>query len=197
MKNIVVVHGIGGIEKEPYFPHLKQTCETLGLNVFMPSLGSYRDQVTYDMWRDYFDNNILPYINEDTIFVAQSMGTQFAVKYIVEKNLKIGAYISCAGPYNILEMKKTAPERAFSFAPTSSLFKPSDAEYEAFKQKDFKKYSLFCDDDIFFEQTNLQNYSKAINSIPIFIKGKGHFNFDAGVFELNELEDLIKQLTNN
>ena len=31
MKNVVVIHGIGGIEKEPYFPHLKQTCEDLGL----------------------------------------------------------------------------------------------------------------------------------------------------------------------
>ena len=34
----------------------------------------------------------------------------------------------------------------------------------------------------------------AIKSTPIFIKGKGHFNFDAGVFELNELEDLIKEI---
>ena len=197
MKNIVVVHGIGGIEREPYFPHLKQTCQDLGLEVFMPSLGSYKDQVTYEMWKDYFDKNILPYIDKNTIFVAQSLGTQFAIKYIVEKNLNIGAYISCAGPYNILDMRKTAPERAFSFAPTSSLFKPTDAEFKMFKQKPFAKYSFFCDDDIFFEQSNLENYSKSINSTPIFIKGKGHFNFDAGVFEFNELEDLIKQITKN
>ena len=86
MKNIVVVHGIGGIEREPYFPHLKQTCQDLGLEVFMPSLGSYKDQVTYEIWKDYFDKNILPYIDKNTIFVAQSLGTQFAIKYIVEKN---------------------------------------------------------------------------------------------------------------
>ncbi len=27
MKSIVIIHGIGGIEKEPYFPHLKAKCE--------------------------------------------------------------------------------------------------------------------------------------------------------------------------
>ena len=191
MKNIVIVHGIGGIEREPYFPHLKQTCQDLGLKVFMPSLGSYKDQVTYEMWKDYFDKNILPYIDQNTIFVAQSLGTQFAIKYIVEKNLNIGTYISCAGPYNVLDIKKTAPERAFSFAPIFGLFKPTDIEFKTFQ------HSLFCDDDIFFEQSNLENYSKSINSTPIFIKGKGHFNFDAGVFELTELEDLIKQITKN
>lgn len=94
-----------------------------------------------------------------------------------------------------LDIKKTAPERAFSFAPISGLFKPTDAEFKMFRQKPFTKYSLFCDDDIFFEQPNLEKYSELINSTPILIKGKGHFNFDAGVFELNELEDLIKQLT--
>ena len=161
----------------------------------MPSLGSYKDLITYEIWRDYFDNNILPYIDENTIFVAQSLGTQFAIKYIVEKDLNVGTYISCAGPYDILSMRKTAPERASSFAPIASLFKPSDTEFEMFRQKPFTKYSLFCDDDIFFEQPNLEKYSELINSTPILIKGKGHFNFDAGVFELNELEDLIKQLT--
>ena len=194
MKNIVVVHGVGGIERESYFPHLKQTCQDLGLQVFMPSLGGYKDQITYEMWRDYFDQNILPYIDNNTIFVAQSLGTQFAIKYIVERNLNISTYISCAGPYDVLAMKKNAPERAASFAPITKLFKPTDAEFEIFKQKPFVKYSLFSDDDIFFEQTNLETYSKFIGSTPIFIKGKGHFNFDACVFELNELEDLIKQI---
>ena len=194
MKNIVIVHGIGGIEKEPYFPHLKETCEKLGLKVFMPSLGSYRDGISYEGWKAYFDKNILPYISEHTIFVAQSIGTQFAIKYIIEKNLDVGAYISCAGPRYVSNLRRTAPERAFSFGPISSSFKPTDEEFENFKQKSFPKFSLFCDDDIFFEQSNLEDYSKAINSTPIFIKGKGHFNFDAGVFELNELEDLIKKI---
>lgn len=194
MRNIVIVHGVGGIEKEPYFPHLKQTCEELGLKVFMPSLGSYREGITYDLWKDYFDKNILPYVNKDTIFVGQSIGTQFLVKYMVEKNLDAAAYISCAGPFDVQNTKSSAPERTRVFAPTSALFKPSAKEFEKFKAKAFPKFSLYSDDDIFFEQSNLEAYSIAIGSKPIFIKGKGHFNFDAGVFELNELEDLIKKL---
>ncbi len=195
MKNIVIVHGIGGIEKEPYFPHLKEFCENeLGLTVFMPSLGSYRENITYEMWKEYFDKNILSHINKNTIFVGQSLGTQFVVKYLTEKNLDIKAYISCAAPFDINDLKSSAPERAFSFEPTSKLFKPTAEQFESFKAKPFPKYSLFCDNDIFYNQDNLEKYSIAIGSKPMLIYGKGHFNFDAGVFELSELEDLLKQI---
>ena len=193
MKNIVVVHGIGGIEKEMYFPHLKQFCERLGLEVFMPSLGNYREGTTYELWKKYFDENIAMHINNNTSFVGQSIGTNFAVKYLVERNLNPAVYISMAGPYNVLELRKDAPERAFSFAPTSSLFKPTQNEFEIFKTKQFPKYSFFCDNDIFFEQSNLENYSKAINSEAILVKGKKHF----GVEIVPELEALIKKITNN
>ncbi len=161
----------------------------------MPSLGSYRENITYEDWKRYCDLNILPYIiPEDTIFVGQSIGTQFLVKYLVESNINVKAYISCAAPYDVLNLKSTAPERAFSFNPISKLFKPTEREFRLFGNKSFPKYSLFCDDDIFFDKSNLEEYSRAIKSTPIFIKGKGHFNFDAGVFELNELEDLITSL---
>ena len=195
MNSIVIIHGIGGIEKESYFPHLKQKCELLGLKVFMPSLGSYKENISYEKWKSYCDTNILPFIEpEKTIFVGQSIGTQFLIKYLVEKNLNILAYISCAGPFDVLKLKPTAPERAFSFSPTSELFKPSNKEFTAFSKMLFPKFSFFCDNDIFFEQSNLEKYAKTIKSKPIFIKGKGHFNFDAKVFEFNELEELIYNL---
>lgn len=192
-KNIVIIHGIGGIEKEPYFPHLKMYCEKLGLRVFMPSLGSYRDDITYNDWSKYFDENILPYLNKETIVVAQSVGTQFIVKYLSQKNIKIGLYISCAGPKDINTLRADAPERSKNFSTSAKTFKPSTEEFENFKRLNFPKHSLFCDNDIFFSQDNLENYSKAIESKPMLIIGKGHFNKDAGVNDLPELEILINE----
>ena len=193
MKNIVIVHGIGGIEREMYFSHLKSFCESLGLKVFMPSLGSYRDGTTYDKWKKYFDENIASVINHDTIFVGQSVGTNFAIRYLVERNLNPAVYISMAGPFDILQFRKDAPDKVHSFAPCAKLFKPSKQEFESFKSKPFLKYSFYCDNDIFFEQSNLESYSKAIGSKAILVKGKMHFNVEV----VSELETLIEKLVKN
>lgn len=192
MKNLVIVHGIGGIEREMYFQHLKSFCENLGLKVFMPSLGSYRNGATYELWKKYFDENIASHINSDTIFVGQSVGTNFAIKYLVERNLNPAVYISMAGPYDILKFRTDAPESTRNFAPYAKTFKPSQNEFDNFKTRPFAKYSLFCDNDTFFEQSNLENYSEAIGSNAILVKGKMHFGFE----EVPELENLIEKLVN-
>lgn len=194
MQKIVIIHGVAGLEKESYFPHLKMACEKMGLKVFMPSLGSYKDNITYEKWRDFLDQNILPEIDSRTIFVGQSLGTQFLVKYIVEKNLQIGAYISAAGAYDFGILRESARSRSVRFAGAFEPFQASDAEYKAFSLKKFPKFSLYSDNDFFFEQSNLEKYCKKIGSTPIFLRGKGHFNVDEGVFELDELENLIKKL---
>lgn len=187
-KNIVLIHGVGGLGKEPFFPHLKTFCENLGLKVFMPKLGSYHDGITYGTWKRYFDENLKPVLNNETIVVAQSMGTQFAVKYLVENNLSVGLYISCAGPKQVLVQREDAPERGkLNINPVAKYFVPSDAEFEIFKNLDFKKYSFFSDNDIWFEQQNLENYAEAIGAVKMFTRGKSHYNNDEIFVELEAL----------
>lgn len=190
MKNIIVIHGVGGLEREVYFSHLADTCKELGLEVIIPSLGSYRQGTTYSLWKEYFDKFLKDKIDKDTIIVAQSIGTQFAVKYLSEKKIKIGAYISTAGPFDVLSYREEQKEPARRFENTAITFKPTIDEFNSFRELDFPKFSLYCDNDIFFEQENLENYARAINSKPVFVKGKAHF----GVPEVKELEDLIKEL---
>lgn len=197
MKNVVLIHGNGGLIKEPYFPHLKDFCTSLGLQVFMPELGGKNDGITYESWKNIFDDEILSYINSETIIVAQSLGTQFAVKYLSEKNLNVGAYISCAAPYDILQLRKTLLDITPSVNTTSKKIKPSKAEFAKFKSFNFPKYSLFSDNDKFFEQSNLERYSNEIGSIPVLTKGKGHYNFSTGITKLDELEDLIAKIAKN
>lgn len=190
-KNIILIHGIGGLSKETYFSHLKNFCEQLGLNVYMPSLPSYHEGATYEDWKRYFDENLLDKLNNKTIILAQSMGTSFIVKYLSENKKSIGVYVSCAAPKDILKLRKEAPDRAVNFAATSSLFKPNDYEYEIFKGLKFIKYSFFSDDDTFFELENLQAYSQAIGANEMFIKGKAHFNKED---KQVEVENLISKI---
>jgi len=97
------VHGLGGL-KEQYFPHLAKVCENLGLDVIMPNFGSYRENTNYKIWKTKFDNEISQKIDNETIVVANSLGTQFIVKILAEKKIDVGAYISVAGAGEILNL---------------------------------------------------------------------------------------------
>lgn len=50
------------------------------------------------------------------------MGTQFTVKYFAEKKLNVGAYISLAGPGNILEMRPEIGEKIKLFRPVAQQY---------------------------------------------------------------------------
>lgn len=199
MKKIVIIHGLGGL-KEMYFPHLAETCKNLGFEIYMPDLGSYHDAegIDYKKWQTRFEKSLPFELDEDTIVVANSLGTQFVVKYFAEKRIKIKAYISVAAAYKITDMKPTAPERVLNAKPTSAKFLITENEFEIFKNLDFPKYSYFSDNDRFFEQINLEKYSKAIGSKPLFIPHMYHFDRideeNRDITEFIQLEELIKSL---
>ena len=192
--NVIIIHGIGGLHREPYFNSLKLKCESLGMTVYMPSLGGYRDNTTYDMWKNYFDKNLLSKINDKTLVIAQSMGTQFVVKYFAEKKINVGLYISLAAPGDILDIRPEMSEKAKSFKPVSTQFKPTHQERLEFKNLPFKKYSFYSNNDTFFTMENLEDYIQSIGSEAIFVKDRAHFNSDTLKSGLVELESFIENI---
>lgn len=198
MKNIVIIHGLGGL-KEKYFPHLANFCKNLGLEVLMPNLGSYHDDggINYELWKSRFDESVASHIKSETIVVANSLGTQFAVKYFTEKQIQIKAYISVSGASKITRMRPTAPQRVLDAKPISANFEPSLAEFETFKNLQFPKFSFFSNNDRFFEMSNLENYAKLIGSKPLYLPNHNHFDKleDGTDFtKFVELEKLIENL---
>ncbi len=189
---VVLIHGIGGLNRELYFPSLKRYLENLGIEVMMPSLGGYRDGTTYSHWESYFDKEILSNLDENTIVVAQSMGTQFAVKYIANKKLNIGLYISTAGPKNVLDMKPEIGEKREVYKLTSHQFVPTDSEFEMFKNLPFEKFSFYSNNDNFFNEENLESYAEAIGATKCFLEDKAHFNKEEIALGFKELEEFIK-----
>ncbi len=194
MKNIILIHGIGGLGKETYFEHLKKSCEAMGLNVFVPELGGYKDGITYETWQKIFDDKYIHLLNKDTIILAQSMGTSFIVKYLAKNKLEVAHYISCAGPYNPTEFRNNVKESAIKFSSSAKTFMPSFCEYQVFKNLPFKKYSFYSNNDRFYEQSNLEKYSKEINSLPILVPNKSHFSGEGGTTQLKEVETFISKL---
>lgn len=189
---VVLIHGIGGVNREVYFPALKKYLENMGVEVFMPSLGGYKDGTTYSKWENHFDKEILPKLDKNTIIVAQSMGTQFAVKYIAKRSPGIGLYISTAGPKNVLDMKPEIGEKREVYKLTSKQFVPTEDEFNKFKNLPFEKFSFYSNDDNFFNEQNLESYAEAIGATKCFLKNKSHFNKEEIASGFTELEEFIK-----
>lgn len=190
MKNVIFVHGISGLHTEKFLSSLEQKCKELGLAFYAPSLGSYKDEITYNGWKKYFDENILSHINSETIFISHSLGTQFAVKYFVERDLHVGLYISLAGCKDVFKIKQSSPSGFFKLAPISRQFKPTEEEFNKFKKINFEKIAMYSDDDPIFEQWNLEGYALSTGASSVKVHGKGHFSVE----KIDELEELIKGL---
>ena len=165
-KNIVIIHGVGGLHRESYFEHLAQHCRGLGLNVIMPSFGGYKDDITYQQWKAQADTEVLPYLGQQTILFAQSMGTNFAVKYIAERKATIGLYITAAASCQFAKSKVEHPS--------------IDKIIGIFKQ--FTPLQAV---------QVLQEYARLVGAQAILVKGAGHFDFAADVLKFAQLEDLI------
>jgi predicted alpha/beta hydrolase family esterase len=197
IKNIILIHGIGGGNTtRPNFEWLKLECEKLGVRVFMPRMPGWKDNGTYEQWHKVFEQDCGKAINTDTIIFAQSLGTQFTVKYLAEKNKEIAGYISCAGMRCMKTLRRTPENEASAknFENIIPSFEISKDEYTKFKALKFPKFSLYSDNDSYFEQTNLEAYIKEIGSQPVFVKGKGHFTIPDGVHKWSEALEIIKGL---
>lgn len=192
IKNIVLIHGIAGVKDGSYFYPLKEKFEKWGIKVWMPKFHGYREEeFSYDEWEKYFlDNREL--FSGETILIAQSLGTQFAVKFLSKFKLSVALYVSCAGAYKFGEMREGIQNAKLMFDKARK-FLPTAKDFEYIKSAAFSKYSLFTDNDTFFYQENLEKYAEAIGATPYLIPGKAHFNVPAGVKQLPELEELLEK----
>ena len=191
IKNIVLIHGIAGIKDGSYFYPLKKKFESLGIKIYMPKFHGYKeDEFSYLEWENYFLQNKDLFCDE-TILIAQSLGTQFAVKFLSENKLGVALYVSCAGAYDFSEMREEITNARLMLEKARD-FLPTEKDFEYMKNANFKKFSLFTDNDTFFFQKNLEKYAEKIGATPFLIKGKAHFNVPAGVKRLPELETLLE-----
>jgi|GEM_PF-2844872 len=197
MQNIIIIHGIGGLraEKGGYFAWLKAECEKLGLKVLIPSMPSYKDNGTYQQWYEIFEEELeKARINMDkqTIIFGQSMGAQFAVKYLTKTNKEIMGYISCGAPYS--ETFREVPGNEVRIAllePTYNSFKVSEEEYSAFSKLKFPKFSIYSDNDCFFEEKVLKGYANSIGAQHVLVPSKGHFDVPEFPEALAVIQNLI------
>ncbi len=194
IKEVIFICGLGGDVGMTYVPNLKKFCENKGYKFYAPSMPSFEDGITYDKYKKSFENLIKKEKIENfenVLLIGQSAGTNFVVKYLANKPLKIGGYVSCAGfsgcaDQNISEDVKLRLSVVNTFFPTED-------EYKRFKELPFKKYSIYGGKDCFFTLSNLEKYAEKIGAKKIYDKNGVHGTISENVKTHKLLHEIIEQ----
>ncbi|MBE7076532.1 MAG: hypothetical protein E7374_01425 [Clostridiales bacterium] len=182
MRNYFIIHGSFGNSNEHYLPWLKEELKKQG-EVFCIDFPIGVNVQCFDSWSKTLDK-YKDKINEETIFIGRSIGPIFAIKYLMEKDLKINKLISVSGFNN---------------------YSVDGGDYDKVNEsmfvKDLKKFKKYCsevvciisENDPYVKLTALNDFANSVANKIINIKDGGHFNTESGYgFKFEELLNLIK-----
>ncbi len=105
--NIVLLHGWGGNGDRGWFKSIKSYLKENNIDCLAPSFPNTENPV-YQEWKDHFEKEVLPKINEKTIILAHSLGGGFIQRYLTEEDLHIAELVLVAptvGDCGIPEIK--------------------------------------------------------------------------------------------
>lgn len=178
MKNYFIIHGSFGNSNEHFLPWLKKQLQKQG-EVYCLDFPIGVEIQNYESWSktlsQYKDK-----INNETVFIARSIGPIFAIKYIIENNLYINKLISISGFNNC-------------FIDGGDYDKVNKSMYvknlKSFKNHCNKTICIISENDPYVKLSSLKDFANEIADKTINIKYGGHFNSDSGYGE--KFEELI------
>ena len=188
MKNVIIIHSYNGDTKESFAPSIEKTCREKNIDYYFPNF-PIRSEATYGAWEkvlnEYRDNGIL---NEDSIIIAHSLGTQFIIKYLARNNISIDTYISVAG-FVDFKGREDLERILIPFAPT-------EEEFLKCTELINNRYSVYSDNDELNGVEKLEGYADKLSAEKVLIEGAGHFNPKSGVEEIEEINKIITKQKN-
>ena len=181
-KNYFIIHGSFGSNTEHYLPWLKEQLKTKG-QVFCPSFPIGVGVQNFKSWESEL-NKYINNINENTVFIARSIGPIFVIKYLLKNKLKINKLISISGFNNY-------------FMQNNNEYNLVNRSMYVRNLKNFKKYckEVICfisKNDPYINLETLESFTNAIADKTINIEDGGHFNSDSGYKE--KFEELLKYI---
>jgi Predicted esterase of the alpha/beta hydrolase fold len=102
--NIYVIHGYTSSNQAEWFPWLKEQFKNSPVIIDIPNMPDSEDP-HLESWLEHL-RKIFLHIDENTIFIGHSLGCVTALRYILEKNIKIKGAILVSGFINENPMAK-------------------------------------------------------------------------------------------
>lgn len=178
IRNIFMIHGVGGNPQENWLPWLKEKLEKQGNRVFIPQFPTPEGQ-TLENWLKAFEP-YSEYLNEDSIVIGHSLGVAFLLNILEKK--KIHAAFFVAG---------FTGETKNQFDDGMKTFAQRKFDWDAIR-KNAKHYVIFhSDNDPYVKLEKAEELAKNLGIKICLIKNAGHFNVASGYTTFQKLFDTI------
>lgn len=183
--NIYVVHGYTSSSQSEWFPWLKEQVKNIQVKIDIPDMPDSKNP-HLETWLDHLRKNALD-IDENTIFIGHSLGCVTALRYILEKNIKIKGAILVSGFINENPMDEQ----------TEGLQEFVDEPLDIARIKNLipSRIVITATDDDIVPTEATQKLAEALDSNLIILSSGKHFIARDGYTEfpvlLNEIQKLI------
>ena len=179
MTNVFIIHGAFGHPQENWFPRLKKELEKIGCRVFVPKFPTPEGQ-SLENWLNIF-KDYEKYVDENTIFVAHSIGPAFVLhmleKYKVKAAFLVGGAI--ANSSEVDDINKSFFEKPFN--------------WKKIKENCKNIFVIGSDNDPYIPLEKTYELAEKLGVKPIIIPDAGHFNEKAGYTKFPFLLEKIKE----
>lgn len=176
---LIIIHSYNGDTADSFARDIEETCRKKGIQYRFP-LFPTRARASYESWKTVMDQEK---IDENTILIAHSLGTQFVPKYLSETKQRINTYVSVAG-YLHYEGRSDLEE-------INRNFEPSDQDFANCRKQIHRRISLYSDNDRMNQIEKLEAYAEALDAEKILVPGAGHFDPASGIRKLPVPDDFI------
>lgn len=186
MKKIYLIHCWAGKNTDGWYPWLKENIQSKDVEVIIPNMPN-ADKPSIKEWVDYLNNNIV--LDKDTYFVGHSIGCQTIMRYLENKDIKVGGMLFIAPWFELIlddftdEDKKIAAE-----------WINTKIDFTKVKSSTGKIECIFSDNDYFVDIKNKEKFENLLNAKTILVHNEGHISSDDGINEEKTILEELKKM---
>ena len=192
MRRVIIIHGWEGGTHEPQLVWLKERLIKKGYDVVFEDLPN-TDEPKIGSWITAI-SKIAGDVDENTIFVGHSIGTQATLRYMatLQKDVKVGPVILLA-PWLALS-QKTLEEEGPETLEIAKPWMETPIDWVTIRRKSDKFVCIFSDNDQYVPLSNAETFKKELGAEIIIVHNRFHFDPGSGVTDLPEVLDVIQKL---
>jgi predicted alpha/beta hydrolase family esterase len=185
-KRVFIVHGWDGTPDEPLHVWLKKEFESKGFEVFVPTM----PETSYPRIGPWIGHlaDIVGAVDEDTYFVAHSIGSQAVLRYLetLPEGVKVGGAAFIAPWFTLQNIEETDVVEPWLNTPIY---------FEKIKSHTKKFFAVFSDNDTWVPIENKDLFGDALDAETMIETKKGHFTEADGVVDLPIVLQKILEMT--
>lgn len=188
MKYYYIIHGFMGSNIENWFPWFKEQVDSDRCLCIIPQFPISLDLHNYDEWKKLMNLYNYEYrmINNETVIIGHSTGSIFALKYILENEVKIDKLILVSGFNNYFSNDKDDIHNKINLS-----YYINDSEFGKVNEFVNEVLCIYGDDDPYISQEMLHSFSSKLKAKEVIIKNGGHLNKNSGFSIFEEIMEYI------